>query len=93
MANTKSAQKHAKQNPKRRQKNLARKTAMKTAVKKVLAALHAGDVTQAQTLLRDAEAKMARAGNKSVLHKKTAQRRTGRLAHKVAEAIKNVKKA
>jgi small subunit ribosomal protein S20 len=92
MANTKSAQKQAKQNPKRRQKNLARKTAIKTAVKKVLAAIQAGELTQAQTLLKDAESKMARAGNKSVLHKSTASRRTGRLAHKVAQAIKNAKK-
>ncbi len=91
MANTKSAQKQAKQNPKRRQKNLARKTAIKTAVKKVLAAIQAGKVTEAQALLKDAEAKMARAGNKAVFHKKTAQRRTGRLAHKVALAVKAAK--
>lgn len=89
MANTKSAQKQAKQNPKRRQKNLARKTAIKTAVKKVLAAIQSGNVTQAQTLLRDAEAKMARAAGKSVLHKKTAQRKTARLAQKVAAATKS----
>ncbi len=88
MANTKSAQKQAKQNPKRRQKNLARKTAIKTAVKKVLVALSTGDLTQAQTLLKDAESKMARAAGKSVLHKKTAQRKTARLAHKVAIALK-----
>lgn len=93
MANIKSAQKQAKQNPKRRQKNLARKTAIKTAVKKVLAALQSGNAAQAQTLLKDAEAKMARAGNKFVMHKRTASRRTGRLAHKVAEAVKAVKKS
>lgn len=88
MANTKSAQKQAKQNPKRRQKNLARKTAIKTAIKKVLAALQAGNAEEAKVLYRDAEAKMARAGNKSVLHKKTARRKTSRLAMKVTKALK-----
>jgi small subunit ribosomal protein S20 len=92
MANTKSAQKQAKQNPKRRQKNLARKTAIKTAVKKVLAAIQAGDGAQAQALLKDAESKMARAAGKSVLHKRTASRRAGRLAHKVAQVAKKAKK-
>lgn len=86
MANTKSAQKQAKQNPKRKQKNLARKTAIKTAIKKVLNALTAGNVDTARELLKDAEARMSRAAGKHVMHKRTAQRKTSRLAAKVHAA-------
>lgn len=89
MANIKSAKKRAKQNTVRRQRNLGRKTAIKTAIKKVLSALEAGQADSAKTLLRDAEAQMMRAAGKNIMHKKTASRRTGRLAKKVANAVKS----
>jgi small subunit ribosomal protein S20 len=89
MANIKSAKKRAKQNTVRHQRNLGRKTAIKTAVKKVLSALESGQTDSAKTLLRDAEAQMMRAAGKNVMHKKTASRRTGRLAKKVADAQKS----
>ena len=87
MANIKSSKKRARQDVERKQRNAGRKTALKTAVKKVLAALEQGEVTQAQVLLKNAEAQLARAGNKGVLHKRTASRRIGRLAHKVSTAV------
>ena len=94
MANIKSSKKRARQMPGRRQKNLARKTAIKTAVKKVLDAVKAEDLQASATLLKDAEAKMARAKGKRVIHAKTASRKVSRLAKKVAalsKASKSVK--
>lgn len=86
MANIKSAKKRAVQTLKKRQKNLTRKTALKTAVKKVLKSVVEGsDVTATKVLLRDAEARLARAKGKGVIHKNTARRKTSRLAKRVAK--------
>lgn len=86
MANIKSAKKRAKQTIKKRQKNLRRRTALKTAVKKVLSAVESGsDVKDAKALLRDAEAQLARAKGKGVIHKNTARRKVSRLAKRVAQ--------
>lgn len=93
MANIKSAQKRARQNVVRRARNTSRKTSIKTAIKKVLVALEANDLEQAKMLLKDAEGQLARAGSKRVLHKKTARRKTGRLAKKVAAATKKAANA
>ena len=86
MANIKSAKKRAVQTLKKRQKNLTRKTALKTAVKKVLKSVAEGSDAQAATVfLRDAEARLARAKGKGVIHKNTARRKTSRLAKRVAK--------
>lgn len=70
MANIKSAKKRAIQTLKKRQKNLTRKTALKTAVKKVLKSVVEGsDLAATKALLRDAEARLARAKGKGVIHK------------------------
>lgn len=93
MANIKSAKKQARQALKKQKKNTARKSALKTAVKKVLNALVTdADIAQAQTLLREAEAKIARAKTKGLLHKKTAQRKISRLAKRVSAATRQNKK-
>ncbi|BDC34694.1 30S ribosomal protein S20 [Candidatus Dependentiae bacterium Noda2021] len=89
MANTKSAKKQARQNKVNRARNLSRRTALKTAIKKVMAALETTkDAEQAKELLKVAEAKIARAKNKNVLHKNTASRKISRLAKRVATAQK-----
>ncbi|HEX2978143.1 MAG TPA: 30S ribosomal protein S20 [Candidatus Babeliales bacterium] len=89
MANTKSAKKQARKNIKRRDVNLARKTAIKSAAKKVLLAIEQGeDIKVTQELMRDIEAKLARAKGKGTLHKKAASRKIGRLAKRVAAASK-----
>ena len=88
MANIKSAQKRVKQDVARKKRNLGRRTAVKTAMKKVLTALANKDLSNVQVLLKEAEAQMARAGSKGVLHKKTMMRKTSRLAKKVAAAKK-----
>lgn len=89
MANTKSAKKQARQNKVNKARNLSRRTALKTAIKKVMTALETTkDAEQAKELLKVAEAKIARAKNKNVLHKNTASRKISRLAKRVATAQK-----
>lgn len=87
MANTTSAKKQARQNLVRRQKNLARKTSIKTAIKKVYAAIESSeDAEKMKFLLKDVEAKLARAKGKHTMHPKTASRKISRLAKKVNAA-------
>lgn len=83
MPNIKSAKKRAKQSEKRRVRNYARKSDVKTAVKKVLDAVEDKDVDQAKDLLRIAQAKLARAQGKGVLHRNATARKMSRLAKKV----------
>ena len=87
MANIKSAKKRAKQNIVRHEQNLARKTGIKTAIKKVIAAIESGQpLEETNKLFRDAQAKLARAKSKGVLHANTVQRKISNLARKVAAA-------
>lgn len=86
MANIKSAKKRAITNEKRRERNVGRRSEIKTAVKKVLSALAGNDLALAQSLLKDAEAKIARARGKGVLEKNTASRKISGIARKVAAA-------
>ena len=85
MPNLKSAKKRAKQSEKRHLINLSRKTGIKTAVRKVLDSLQRKeDIEITKKLLRDAEAKFARAKSKGVIHRNTASRKISRLAMKVS---------
>ena len=87
MPNIKSAKKRAKQEQVKRIKNLNRRTAVKTAVKKVLDAIDNKESKETTLqLLKDAEAQMARAKCKRVMHKKCASRKISRLAKKVHQA-------
>lgn len=86
MPNIASAKKRVKQNEKRRKINIARKSSLKTAIKKTLGALQLNDVEKARQLLKEAQAKFARAKSKRVIHANTASRKISRLAKKVAAA-------
>lgn len=88
MPNIKSAKKRMRQDVGRRLRNNSRKNAIKTAVKKVMIAIEDEDILNAKELLRDAEAKLARAKNKRTFHAKTVSRKVSRLAKKVAVADK-----
>ena len=89
MANIKTAKKRARQNEKRRLINLSRRTSVKTVVKKVLTALEGGEASdKLKGLLQDAEAKIARAKGKGLIHPRAASRKVSRLAKKVAVALK-----
>lgn len=88
MANIKSAKKRAVQTKKRELVNLARLTEIKTYTKKVLKALDEKNIEEAKTLLKTAEAKIARAKGKRTLKANTASRKISKLAKKVAAATK-----
>ena len=89
MPNIKSAIKRAKQSEARRKINVARKSSVKTAVKKVMTALTGNeDVAALRELLKAAEAKIARARGKGIIHANTASRSVSRLAKRVAAAEK-----
>jgi small subunit ribosomal protein S20 len=89
MPNIASAKKRAKQTIVRTARNTARKSAVRTALKKVIIALENKDIEAAKTLLRDAEAKVARARGKGIMHRNTAARTVGRLATRVAAAARD----
>lgn len=88
MANLKSAKKQAKRSEAKRQRNLARKSAFKTAIKKFMAAVSANDATTGATLLKEIEAKLARAKSKRVIHANAASRKISRLALRLNEIQK-----
>lgn len=88
MPNIKSAKKRATQDETRRVRNAARKSAIKTATKKVVAAVEAADIAQAQELLKEVNAQLARAKGKGVMHRNTAARKMSRLAKQVAKAAR-----
>lgn len=86
MANKKSTKKRTLTNEKSRMRNVARRSELKSASKKVVAALAANDIAAAQTLLREAESKIARAQGKGVLKANTAARKISNLAKQVHAA-------
>ena len=88
MANIKSAKKRAVQTKKRELVNMARLTEIKTYTKKVLKALDDKNIEEAKSLLKIAEAKIARAKGKRTLKANTASRKVSKLAKKVAAATK-----
>lgn len=89
MANIKSAKKRARQTEKKRIKNLNRRTSIKTAVKKIFEAIEKGESKEKTLeLLKSAEAQLARAKCKKVVHKRAASRKISRLTKKVNAAYK-----
>ena len=86
MANIKSAIKRAEQSEKKRVKNVHRKTALKTTIKKFLLAVESSSTEQAQALLKQAYAQLARAKGKGLIHANTAARKMSRLAKRLVPA-------
>ena len=86
MANHKSAIKRAGQNEARRLRNRMVKTRVKNVVKEVreAAVAHSDDMTN---VFKNAQATLAKAAKKGVLHKRTASRKIGRLA-KLSQSVK-----
>lgn len=85
MPRIKSAKKRVLQTNKRKTINVARKSAVKTAIRKVMDALSEQNVEQARQMLAQAEAQIARAKGKGVMHRNTAARKISRLAKKVVQ--------
>ena len=82
MANIKSQIKRNKQNEKARLRNKAVKSSLKTAVRKYHAAVEAGDVAQAEELMREASRKLDKAVSKGIIHANQAANRKSAIAKK-----------
>lgn len=86
MPNSLSAAKRLRQAKVRQARNKAVKSAVKTQIKKVLAAVEAGEIEQAETEFRLAAKRLDRAGAKGVIHRNTAGRQKSRLQKAIKAA-------
>ena len=85
MANHPSAIKRYRQSRKRRAANQAAKARIRTIARKVESTTATGNAEQAKKDLYEASRALAKAASKGLIHPRTAARRTGRLAKKVAK--------
>jgi small subunit ribosomal protein S20 len=85
MAHSKQARKRIRQNEKNRVANKARRSTMKSSVKALMAAVASGDKQQAETLARDACAKVDKAAKLHVIHKNAAARKKSQIMRAVAK--------
>ncbi len=83
----KSGIKKHRQSLKKRARNTAVKSELKTQLKKFVSALSNGDVEFVQNTLRETQAKLKKAGSKSVISKKTAARKVSRLSKLVSRSF------
>lgn len=86
MANLASSKKQARKSIRQAATNQARKSAVKSAIKKVVDALDAKDVKKARELFNDAQARLARAASKGLIHRNNASRNISRLESRLAAA-------
>ncbi len=84
MANIKSQIKRNRQNEKHRLRNRVYRGSTNAAVKNARKALESGNVEEAREATMFAVSRLDRAAQKSVLHRKNAARRKGRLMKQLA---------
>ena len=84
----KSGIKQHRQSLKRRDRNTIVKSDLKTQVKKITTFIDNNDQKAAEGLLKETETKLKKAASKGVIKKKTASRKTGRLAKRVSRLSK-----
>jgi small subunit ribosomal protein S20 len=87
MANTKSAKKMVRKIERRTARNRDQRSKMRTFIRRVEEAIGAGDKAGAETAMRDAQPMIARAGQKGLMHKRTASRKVSRLAKRVSSIV------
>jgi small subunit ribosomal protein S20 len=85
VANHPSARKRHKQSEKKRLQNRQSRSRVGTLIRKVNTAIGTGDAEAAAKNLGPAIKALAKAAAKGLIHPRNAARRTGRLAHKVAQ--------
>ena len=85
MANHPSAIKRYRQARKRQEANQSAKARVRTLTRKVEVTVATGDAKASQESLDIASRALAKAASKGLVHRKTASRRTSRLAKKVAK--------
>ncbi len=87
MANIASAKKRALQSEKNRAHNAALRSRLRTFIKKVILAVEAGDVEQAQAAFRAAVPIIDSSVNKGLIHKNKAARSKSRLNARVKALV------
>jgi small subunit ribosomal protein S20 len=85
MPNHKSAEKRDRQNAARNAVNTANRTRLRTQVKKLRAAIDAGSLHEARTLLSETISVIDKSVQKGVLHRNTAARQKARLTSHINE--------
>jgi small subunit ribosomal protein S20 len=85
MANIKSQKKRNRQNETRRLRNKGVRSELKTRVKRATDAAAAGEEDATESL-RLAQKRLAKAGEKGVIHRNQASRRISRLMRRAAQA-------
>jgi small subunit ribosomal protein S20 len=83
VANIKGQIKRNRQNERRRQRNKSVRTELKTRIKAANQAVADG-ASDAEGLVRDAQARLGKAGAKGRIHPRQAARRTSRLMRRAA---------
>jgi small subunit ribosomal protein S20 len=83
MPHSKSAKKRHRQSLERRDRNRAAKHELKTRVRKVVDAVEAGKLDDAQGALRTAAQKLDRAAAHKIIHRNAAARTKSRLAARI----------
>ena len=86
MPNSKSAKKRLRQDEALRIHNRSIKSDMKTQIKKVLAAVDAGNVAEAEEQFIVAQKKLDQADSKNIIHKNAASRQKARLQRLIKKA-------
>ncbi len=88
MATHKSSEKRARQDIRRNEINRSRRSGVHTLAKAVEDAVTAGKADEALKALRKVEAALAKNAGKGLMPKKTAARKTSRLAQRVKKLTK-----
>ncbi len=83
MPNIKSAKKRLRQTASRTSRNRSAKRAVRSQVKKVLLAVKAGNVEQAEAEYLVTQKKLDRAGARNLIHRNAAARLKSRLSGKI----------
>ena len=83
MANIKSAKKRAKQTVLRHARNTAQRSMFRTAIKKVIKALDAQDLSNAQAAFATAQPILDRFGARGLIHKNKVARHKSRLVARI----------
>lgn len=87
MANIKSAKKRIRTTAKKTALNKSKKTEIKTYMKKFDNAIEAGNVEEAELILKSLDKKLKRAAQINILHPNNASRKISRLTKKLNKAM------
>ena len=87
MANTKSAKKMVRKIERRTERNRDQRSRMRTFIRRVEEAVVAGNKDEAVEALRIAQPAIAKAGQKGLMHKRTASRKVSRLSKSVSTIV------